>query len=987
LPACLAEGGLPREPGTTCDDTISCATVFGACCVNLFGASTCFMSTLDDCEGQNGEFQGPNTNCKTACDPAPPGACCLPDGICLELDGITCILEGGIPTMPGVPCDNTTCTPAGEGACCVPTPSGQIICIHTTQQHCQQEFGSYQGDGSQCDDSACSVFEAACCLADGECLQLPIHVCLEEGGQPGHPGSTCDEFNCGENQDGACCIALPGSGGVCFETTPEHCFAENGEYQGDNTACDTVNCPGGIPPVPCCLPNGDCLDLQIEVCLDEGGEPHHNHQTCADGFACSPPMPEGGCCIPPLLGPGVCIDTTPQHCDEEGGQYQGDGNFCQSTGCPDGEVGRCCLPNGGCEELDFFSCLNIGGFPGAPGDVCDNEVCSQSACCLPNGSCLNLDPQVCAAEGGSSAGPGATCELVDCGPTFGACCHSVHGAMLCLELSEEHCLDLEGSVFQGPGTTCGDSCFHGPCCLPDGECVMMNAQECAAGGGEPGPPGALCELFDCGGEPDGACCFPNMPNGLCIVTTSSHCMEEGGEYQGDNTNCNPAGGCNLGPDAACCFQDGSCQDVPFETCADLGGTAVHPGVTCESVDCAPVLTGACCFMGGAGGGQCFETTANTCENQGGAYQGDGSSCANTCVGPEIACCLPEGGCVMTDVHTCLIEGGQPGPDDANCNDVECPPSEHGACCVSTFMGPVCIDTTLEHCNDEGGDFFGVGSSCDSVFCSGPLDGACCFNDGDCLELPHNACLDEGGEPFPNMSCDEACTPQPEGACCIPELPNGFCFVTTLNHCLQEGGLYQGDNTECDPAAECNLGPDAACCFPDGTCENIPFAACDLAGGTGVHPGVTCESVDCTPSLTGACCFMGGAGGQCFETTAASCQAQGGGYLGNGTTCPTTCLPDTACCLPNGVCTMAQRDACEIEGGVAAPPNTPCSQFECAFSETVACCFVNGPCLQLHMDECLFEGGIPGPPGSSCEGGCDGGIRPQPKRTRPTRAIR
>ena len=42
-----------------------------------------------------------------------------------------------------------------------------------------------------------------------------------------------------------------------------------------------------------------------------------------------PPPPWGGCCLPDF----TCIDTYPWWCESNGGQYQGDGTFCDTTEC------------------------------------------------------------------------------------------------------------------------------------------------------------------------------------------------------------------------------------------------------------------------------------------------------------------------------------------------------------------------------------------------------------------------------------------------------------------------------------------------------------------------------------------------------------------------------------------------------------------------------------------------------------------------------
>ena len=49
--------------------------------------------------------------------------------------------------------------------------------------------------------------------------------------------------------------------------------------------------------------------------------------------------------------------------------------------------------------------------------------------------------------------------------------------------------------------------------------------------------------------------------------TEADCSTSGGDYQGPGTDC-ASFDCTLG---ACCFGDGSCQDLTIDTCANAGG--------------------------------------------------------------------------------------------------------------------------------------------------------------------------------------------------------------------------------------------------------------------------------------------------------------------------------------------------------------------------------------------------------------------------------
>ena len=133
-------------------------------------------------------------------------------------------------------------------------------------------------------------------------------------------------------------------------------------------------------------------------------------------------------------------------------------------------------------------------------------------------------------------------------------------------------------------------------------------------------------------------------------------------------------------------------------------------------------------------------------------------------------------------------------------------------------------------------------------------------------------------------------PPPEGACCI----DGVCDIETQYDCENSGGVYQGDNSECDPDPCAG-----ACCAEDGTCDDTTNESdCEDAGNTWMS-GETCDPNPC-PQPTGACCVDG----DCSITTEADCT---GDYQGDGTPCdPNPCdgscghgggpCPEGACCF-------------------------------------------------------------------------------------------
>ncbi|MHC4416773.1 MAG: hypothetical protein ACYS0G_16000 [Planctomycetota bacterium] len=81
----------------------------------------------------------------------------------------------------------------------------------------------------------------------------------------------------------------------------------------------------------------------------------------------------------------------------------------------------------------------------------------------------------------------------------------------------------------------------------------------------------------------------------------------------------------------------------------------------------------------------------------------------------------------------------------------------------------------------------------------------------------------------------------------------------------------------------------ACCFPDGDCQVMSPGGCGDEGGIYQGDGTDCSKVDC-PVLTGACCIDE----VCFDMSFPDCDKSGGIYLGDGTSCD-----DAVCPNPEG----------------------------------------------------------------------------------------
>lgn len=170
-------------------------------------------------------------------------------------------------------------------------------------------LGDLNGNGI---DDACELAQPeACCLPNGNCVNIPTADCLAQGGTPQGAGSWCSGILV------ACCVP-DGLGGIlCIMT--------------DSICCDDI---GGTPGfAPTCLGdlNGNGID-----------------------DACEQAEPEA-CCFPD----GRCVTLPRPDCLLQGGSPQGPGTFCT------GVLIACCL-NGGtsCVMVEQICCDDIGGVPG-----------------------------------------------------------------------------------------------------------------------------------------------------------------------------------------------------------------------------------------------------------------------------------------------------------------------------------------------------------------------------------------------------------------------------------------------------------------------------------------------------------------------------------------------------------------------------------------------------------------------------------------------
>ena len=396
------------------------------------------------------------------------------------------------------------------------------------------------------------------------------------------------------------------------------------------------------------------------------------------------------------------------------------------------------------------------------------------------------------------------------------------------------------------------------------------------------------------------------------------------------------------------------------------------------------IEGACCLDG-----YCEVISENTCVAFNGVFEGEDSLCEDV-VCEFGACCIPDGGCIVTIQDNCELYFGEDSEylgDGTDCSDTPC----EGACCVLgvnplDFSSSACAELSKFSCAQIGGVFNDYNTECASTSCT--MLGSCCLESGTCVDvLNQTICNGLAG----TFSIGEFCASEPcLGACCVNF---SFCIQVDSAGCLEMDGQFLGTdqvctNTTCNTSGACCLGSDScqdmeiadecnllggefifgescvnvpcfgSCCLGAGACDDVSVVTCLTLNGEFVQ-GATCDAVPCRS----ACCF---ATGGCENFLSAVCDDFGGTFIGGGTSCATDpCVPIGACCLPDdpgddtdGGCLDIMAEGCTSLGGTFNASlvcgNTPCG------TDVIrgACCLDTGVCQNVVSQEvCTTLGGI------------------------------
>jgi hypothetical protein len=387
------------------------------------------------------------------------------------------------------------------GACCL--PNGQ--CIEVKPEECVAQNGVFHGLGSLCAGIVCPQPGSCCDPATGVCTFVLASSCppgwLWIANTPCLPNNPCPQL-------GACCDPL----GTCTLTLQANCLPPS-IWHGEWTSCVPNNCPQ--PPGACCFADGHCVVLTEEACLTAPGHVRWlgPFTTCLPDNPCTQP---GACCDPVT---GACTYIFQEACPP-GWLWIASTPCAPNNPCP--QLGACCDPLGSCTVTMQVNCQPPSIWhPEWTSCVPNNCPPPLGACCFLDGHCELLSEAQCLAapDHVSWLGPFTTCLPDNPCVQPGACCDLATGA--CTFVLQDLC--VAPLVFVGGTCVPNNPCPQpGACCNPDtGACAFVLQAACPQGwtwlAGVACVPTNPCPPP----VPTGACCDPQ---GNCTITTQAGCV-------------------------------------------------------------------------------------------------------------------------------------------------------------------------------------------------------------------------------------------------------------------------------------------------------------------------------------------------------------------------------------------------------------------------------------------------------------------------------
>jgi len=416
---------------------------------------------------------------------------------------------------------------------------------------------------------------------------------------------------------------------------------------------------------------------------------------------------------------------------------------------------------------------------------------------------------------------------------------------------------------------------------------------------------------------------------------------------------------------ACCFADGTCQDLLEADCLAAGGE-VYAG-TCATVTCPtpPVEMSLCDAIQDDPNGDplYFGTRVHITSpllvlNDHGVYTATSVDCGAT----DGICCVNlfdfnnttvlmagdlvdvigdvnryNGKAELTGLELTVISSGNPlpPPEEITAEELFVNGELYESCLISICglqladpsQWPLAGANANVNVFDDTGYIIQlrVDKETDIDGTAVPIEPFTCIGLG--CQFDNATPYFDGYQILPRMRADildGIDCPQAVQACCFPD---GNCIVLTPADCEQAGGaVYPDPNCDGQPCPQ----PPAefACCFADGSCQVLTEEACLAAGGTVYFDYPNCDSQPCPqPPAEYACCFPDGS---CQVLTEEACVAAGGTVYAVAECTPELCpMPLGACCLPDCSCVVLVEAECLAQQGIwhanddCAEP-TPCA---------------------------------------------------------------
>lgn len=992
---CAFSDGMYLGNGTDCG-TSTCSPFGGGCCC---GGFSCFVTTQDGCPGSCA-YLGDGIACGAMSACPGVGACCGPTGLCIEVNGFSCVQSDGQFHGEGTACTPDPCGGGPPlGACC--SAAG---CQVLTFEQCQTAgAGPVWGQGQTCE----SFCPGTCCLQEPNphCVNLPQSVCTGQGGQFIGINATCPIpcqqqcFDDGDCDNGDACDGME-------RCTDFVCV------NGDAPQCDD----GNICTQDQCIPaTGDCANTPIADCgaccftsaMGPGCEDGLTQEQCSafpfftfrSGQTCDGVGDcLGACCTP---GGGCSANVPEGFCEALAfglaGAYRGDGTQCCEDGDACNGMELCdiqghCLPGTppNCDDgidCTIDDCDAVAGCARVPSDAfcLDEDLCTlnercdlKSGCVSDTRNCNDFDPctdDLCAPQTGCVHPPkncddGVACTDDSCNAVTGACVHTPNDA-LCLDedgcTENERCDAVLGCVSDPKHCADAHACTTDGCVSPAGACVHAPVDEacddgkaCTVDTCDPnigclnGAEDSLCEdgdpctVDDCrpadaNADADG-CIHPMIDCGDFDECTLDSCDPNTGECVNADRDCDDGLDCttDLCDPTTGCKNDrieGCCKSD--DDCNDGDDCTVH---SCDAhLGCVLIdyLCGACCVDGLVF--ECLDTAPDSCDSLSGDFRGIGTRCDNLappCMG---ACCRTGRACAETTPDECAGDGGHFFGMGTTCDNEPC-----GACCTPDLG---CRDGAVAGECAEAADSFFQNALCAEVPC-----GACCDANDDCTDGALESECSAAGNDFRGPGSQ--CTGLVLGDCGAICVNDSHCR-TDSDPCMGpercvDGNCVPGERTDCDDGDDCT--DDS--CDPHEGCVNDRIEGC-CNEDDDCDDGDPCTVERCDPQVgcvvfafvCGACCRVGE---PCIDdVTAEACSGAFDTFFGAGSLCDTSSCG--ACChTGTGHCTDGLTEAeCESADRAHQGPNTACAFESC----DGACCLPDGSCVVTPGEQCtgMFRG--------------------------------